>query len=393
MRKSAVTITAMTASVILFVGCELIPADEQYEQTEQSDSALPIIESSAEGSNPDSGTGFELTESFYIADYIEFDDAQLSGCSFIEDISIPLADDAAVARAIGTYRSSELYGEALEFAETRFTLENGEPVMNSDPAVNDDPEYPLWLAYGYYDYLTAEAGALDLRCDIVASVRYRLDGENEESIVVLRVPLPHSWMEWSGNSDFHVPVYVNADGDAKILYDVCSQDYSAFRLLRYTDGTVHAYFDFGHNESGHVSAIYAFKDGAAELKLSGCPVSVYRNMLLGGFGWDTFEPFLLDTESGEFCALAAVEPSAELAEILCSDKTVLTYVPNARELYESGSIQIIGGKYVTFATGALWSDNTFIYNNENRCFERVATVTVTGTALPDTIKGSYNVRV
>ncbi len=378
---------AVLVPIVLLAACTLIPTDDSSEPSEQSAVSESSVESRSEASSSDSGAGIELTEDFYIADHIaDFDSAWLVGCSFIDDISVPLADDTAVAAAIETYRKSELYGEALELANEMFTIENGELV------INENPEQPLWLVYGYSDYL-AGTSEIDFRCDIVASVRHKLDGENEESIVILRVPLPYSQMEWSGHTDYHIPVYVNADGGTEILYDACRQDYSAFRLLSYMDDTVHAFFDFGHNESGHRSAIYAFKNGKAELKLSGCPVSVYRNMLLGGFGWDTFEPFLLNAESGEFCALAAVSPNAELAEILCTDKTVLTYVPNARELYENGKLQIIGGRYATFATNSPWSDNTFIYDNANRCFQRVETVVVTGTALPETITRAYNVRI
>lgn len=381
--------------ILLFGGCELIPADDPSELSdgsvaigESSSDAVSSVPICSEDAGSDSGADLGLTEYFSIAEHIaDFDDAPLVGCSFIDDVAVPLAGDTAVAAAVEAYRSSEFYGEALELAEKMFTLENGKPV------VNDSSEQPLWLVYGYYDYLAADMGTVDFRCDVVASAEYALDGENGESIVLLRVPLPYSRMDWSGHTDFHVPVYVNASGAAEILYDACRQDYSEFRLLCYTDGTVHAFFDFGHNESGHSSAIYSFKDGGAELKLSGCPVSVYRNMLLGGFGWDTFEPFLLDAESGEFCALAAVKPDAELAGILCSDKTVLTYVPNARELYENGMLQIIGGRYATFATGSPWSDSTFIFNGENKCFERVRPVVVTGTALPETITRSYNVRI
>ena len=102
---------------------------------------------------------------------------------------------------------------------------------------------------------------------------------------------------------------------------------------------------------------------------------------------------MLDGESGEFCAVAAVPPSAELAEMICSDVIIRTYVPNAWEMYRNNRIQIIGGKYITFNTGMPWSDYTFIYNSGYKCFERVEPVSVTGSALPEQITKSYNIKL
>lgn len=331
--------------------------------------------------------GYELPENFSISDYItDFDNAPLIGCSYINDILIPLADESSVEKAVEAYKKSEFYSEAVELANKMFRIENGGLVNN------DDPDTPMWLIYGYRDYITV-SDTIDFHCNVVSSVKYPLDGENTESIVLLNVPLPMSRFDTSSHAGFHVPVYINSDGESHILYDVCRQDYGLFKLIAYSDGTVHALFGFGHNEGGQQGAVYSFKNGSPELKLSGCTISIYQGMLMGGFGWNTFEPFMFNAESGEFCALKAVPPSKELAEIICSDRTILTYVPNAREMYQNKQIQIIGGKYITFNTGEPWADYTFVYNAAYKCFERVEPVSVTGGALPEQITKSYNVKL
>lgn len=331
----------------------------------------------------------QLPENFNISDYItDFDDAALMSCSYVDAASISRADESAVESAVEAYESSEAYSEALELAKQMFYYENGELLEK------EDSEGPLWLKKGYADFIVqTETSEIAFRRNILSSVKFMLDGEIEESIVLLGVPLPESMFRWSGHAGFHIPVYVNAAGEAHILYDACCQDYGSFKLLEYSDGTVHALFDFGHNESGQRSTVYSFKNGTPKLELSGSPISLYCGMLMGGYGWHTFEPFMLDADSAEFCAVAAVSPSEELAEIICSDNIVLSYLPNAREMFQNGKIQIIGGKYVTFNSGIPWSDYTFIFNSSDNRFELVEPVSAASGALPDQVEKSYNVKL
>ncbi len=330
-----------------------------------------------------------IPEGFDIGKYItDFDDVSLMSCSYINDILIPQADGEAVARAVDAYRKSDAYNEAITLANKMFRFENGELIAN------EAADIPVWLSYGYRDCIIgAETSEIDFRYDIVSSVKYPIDGEHEESIILLRVPLPLSKCDSSAHAGFHIPVYVNADGEAYILDDACRQDYGLFELIAYMDGTVHALFGFGHNEGGQLGAVYSFKNGKPKLELSGCPISLYRGMLMGGYGWNTFEPFMFDAESGEFCAVAAVPPSEELAGIICSDIIIRTYLPDAWDMYKENKIQIIGGKYITFNTGMPWSDYTFVFNSEENCFERVEPVSVTGCALPPQITRSFNVKL
>ncbi len=395
MKKPAVP--AVLTLILFLAACSLITSDSGSDYSSSVSSESGASESSFDTSIEDSSeppggitSGSELPDNFAISDYINgFDDASLMSCSYINDMLILQADDSAVEKAVEKYKDSEFYTEALELANEMFRFDNGEL------AETGTADAPAWLGYEYKDYyiVQSETSGIDFRYDVVSSVRYTLDGENEESIVLLKVPLPLSKCDSSAHAGFHVPVYVNSDGEAHILYDVCRQDYGLFKLIAYSDGTVHALFGFGHNEGGQQGAVYSFKNGMPKPELSGCPISVYQGMLMGGFGWNTFEPFMLDGESGEFCAVAAVPPGAELAEMICSDVIIRTYVPNAWEMYRNNRIQIIGGKYITFNTGMPWSDYTFIYNSGYKCFERVEPVSVTGSALPEQITKSYNIKL
>ncbi len=330
-----------------------------------------------------------LPEDFRLSDYItDFDEVELSYCSYISDLSFPQADEAAITKAIEAYKSSELYTEVIDRLKEIFSYENGELIC----AKEYSESYRAELAY-YID--RSAAPEIALKPDVIKSYRALFDGENAENLVLLRTALPMSKQDWSGHSRYHVPIYVNASGEAYILYDACRQDYGEFALVDYSYGApIHALFGFGHNQSGQSGALYSFQDGKPKLELSGRPLSVYRGMLLGGFGWECWEPYLFDKENSEFCAVAAVTPSEELAKIICSDPTVLSYVPDAWEFYQKERLQIIGGKYITFNTGIPWVDNTFVYNRSEKCFEHIdQSVSVTGIWLPEQITKSYNINL
>lgn len=341
----------------------------------------------------------ELPENFRLSDYLpDFDDVKLSYCSYINDLSFAQADEAVIAKAIEAYKSSELYTEAIDGLKEIFSYENGELICSVEYSGSDPVETLLskeYIAERAYYIDRSAAPEIALKPDVIKSYRAPFDGENEESLILLRTALPMSKQDWSGNYHYHIPVYVTADGEAYILYDACSQDYGGFELLTYERyAPIHALFSFGHNQSGQRSALYSFQDGKPKLELSDCPLSVYQGLLLGGFGWECWEPFLFDEENGEFCAVEAVTPSEELAKIICSDPTVLSYVPDAWEVYQKDWLQIIGGKYITFNTGIPWQDDTFIYNDSRKCFEHIdQSVSVTGIDLPEQITKSYNINL
>lgn len=341
----------------------------------------------------------ELPEDFQLSDYLpDFDEVEFLYCSKINDHVIPLADEAAIAKAIEAYKSSALYTEAVEGLKEIFSYENGELICSVEYSESNPVEARLTKEYiaerSYYIDRSA-APEIALKPDVLQSCRAAFDGENEESLIVLRTALPMSKQDWSGNSHYHVPVYVNADGEAHILYDACRQDHGGFDLLDYAHcAPIYALFGFGHNQSGQRCALYSFRDGKPKLELSERPLIIYDGLLLGGYGWGFWEPILFDRENGEFFSVAAVTPSEELARIICSDPTVLSYVPDAWEVYQKNRLQIIGGKYITFNTGIPWTDDTFLYDRSERRFEHLdQPVSVTELYLPEQITGSYNVNL
>lgn len=340
-----------------------------------------------------------LPEGFQLSDYLpDFDEVAFSYCTIIDETTFPQADEAVIAKAIETYKSSALYTEAIDGLKEIFSYENGELICSAEYTGSDPVRAILskeYIAERAYFIDQSAAPEIALKPEVVQSCRAAFDGENEESLIVLRTALPMSKQDWSGNYHYHIPIYVNADGEAQILYDACRQDHGGFKLLGYERyAPIHALFSFGHNQSGQRSALYSFQDGKPKLELWDRPLSVYQGLLLGGFGWECWEPFLFDGENGEFCAVEAVTPGKELARILCSDPTVLSYVPDAWEIYQKDWLQIVGGKYITFGTGIPWQDDTFIYNDSGKCFERIdQSVSVTGIWLPEQVTKSYNINL
>lgn len=354
--------------------------------------AAPTAETAPEAPIP-------LPEDFRLSDYItDFDEVAFSYCTVIDESVFPQADEAVTAKAIETYKSSELYTEAVESLKEIFSYENGELICSAEYTGSDPVRAILskeYIAERAYFIDRSAAPEIALKPEVVQSCRAAFDGENEESLVLLRTALPMSKQDWSGNYHYHIPIYVNADGEAQILYDACRQDHGGFKLLGYERyAPTHALFGFGHNQSGQRSALYSFKDGKPKLELSGCPLSVYQGMLLGGYGWGFWDPFLFDGENGAFLSVAAVTSSEELAKIICSDPTVLSYVPDAWEVYQKNRLQIIGGKYITFNTGIPWQDDTFIYNRSGKCFERIdQSVSVLERDFPEQVTGSCNINL
>lgn len=310
---------------------------------------------------------FEFPDDFKVSDYItDFDEMELTSCSYVSDTTFPQADSAAVAKAVEVYKCSEMYMETVDELNKIFRYEDGAFVRNEG---YEQSFYAEQVEKYYLD--KSHAPEPNIIVTAVKSFSGKLDGKNTGSVILLKTALPRwSWAEYSGNVNFHIPIFVNSAGEGQIFNEACSQAYGTFELLD-CSGTFHALFNFGHNEGRQRSAIYSFKDDAAELSFSGGPVDVYEWILLGGYGWHSFEPFMFDKENGGFCGIKGVSPSEELAEIICSDKIVLAYVPDARERYRDGSLQIVGGKYITFGSGIPWDAITFVYNKSYKVFERI----------------------
>lgn len=321
-----------------------------------------------------------LPDGFNISNYItDFEDTELCGCSYISELSFPQADVSAVEKAVEAYKSSYLYSDVVEELSEMYRYENDELILNEEYELHN-------RAHKLREYIDETAAPeIALKTETLKSYK-TVDG----NLVMLRTALHLEWQDWSGSARCYIPVYVNADGEAHILYDAISQDYGGFELMS-CNGSIFAMFNFGHNQGSQRGAICSFKDGKPKTELSGCPFSIYNGLLLGGYGWDCFEPYMYDEKSGEFCALAGVSPSEELAELICSDKLIRALVPDAWESYQKGRLQIIGGTYVTFITGIPWNDSTFVYNGSS--FELVEPVTATDSPIPKQITRVCNIKL
>lgn len=359
-----------------------------------SDSASPTTsDGSSESAPPDSRDNAsdapaekhvtELPKDFNVSDYItDLEDIDVAGCSSVSRLSFPQADEEAVAKAVEAYKGSYLYGEVVEELSEMYRYENGGLVLNEEYA----EDYRAAELRYYIDETAAPE--LALKTETLESFRF-----GEESVIMLRGALPVSCRQWSGSAHCHFPVYVNTDGAAHILYDAVSQEYGGFELM-YCNGSVYAIFNFGHNQGGQNGAVCSFVNGEPKTVLSGCPFSIYNGLLLGGYGWDCFEPYIFDAENGEFIALAGVSPGEELAEIICSDKLIAALVPDAREQYRKGMLRIIGGTYITFSTGIPWEDFTFVYNGYYKRFEHIKPVSAPfNDPIPEQITKTRNIKL
>lgn len=285
-----------------------------------------------------------IPENFKISDYItDFDIVQPSKYILFDTDEYQNSDEAAENAAIEAYKNSFYYENALEDIKFLFHYENG--VLTP----NEENRGALFL--DTYQYLTAPE--FEIVPKVVQSFKGKFDGENEEHLILLCVPLPPDYWSWSGTAVFFIPVYVNSGGEAIILDDACSQDHSGFECVYYNDsGAIHAILNFGHNEGAAAGAIYSFADGRPKLEVRFRPVwcmdGFKENGLFLYSGWGFFAPFFFNGETREYCALKGVEPNRDLAEIICTNDKILEKVPNAREEYENGHLWIVGGKYITF---------------------------------------------
>lgn len=402
--KKTVSLIAAALALTMLAACQNAPeeiSEPPENPTSQSssdtvESASPTVPEGAPQSTESSSESIpeappeeqevKIPDDFKLADYItDFEDVDYSICSFVSELSFAQADDAAVAKAVEAYNGSPLYSEVVEELSEMYRYENGELVLNEEYKEH----YRAYELERYIDKTAAPAVAL--KTDVLKTVK--LGSETLESLVLLRAALPMSCRRWSGTARCYIPVYVSEDGEAHILYEALDQDYGEFKLMYCDGGGLFAMFNFGHNESGQSGAIYSFKDGKPKLELSGCPFSIYRGILLGGYGWNCFEPYLYDNENGGFFALAAISPSEEPAELICSDNLVRALVPDAWEYCQKGRLQIIGGKYITFATGIPWKDATFIYNEHYKRFELTEPISVTNSPCAEGITRICNVKL
>ncbi|MBD5105002.1 MAG: hypothetical protein HDT47_09110 [Ruminococcaceae bacterium] len=278
--------------------------------------------------NPD-----EFFDDITPMEYRVFDDEQ-----FYSD------DKDAEKAAIQAYKDSDYYKEALEAAKKLCGYENGELVFLEES----------WKTYygGFDDFIDKTAAPeIDLKAEIVDSTKARFDGKNEENVFFLAVALPDSCFVSSGDpANFVVPVYVNCDGKAFILDSAGYQAGISVSFVQYEKtGKIHLISNGAHSEGTMRTAIFSFENGQPkeELYTYGAVETIEKNGRV--FEWHTsywWCCFIFYSEElSRYCGIKAVPVTENMAETICSDKSILEKVPDIRERYENGDLGILGGKY------------------------------------------------
>lgn len=283
------------------------------------------------------------TENFSLADYIEsFDEAK--PIQYTVDTSrytyeykkTPAAEQAALDAVNGSEYLELINAEAkdmLEYKDGVYTCREDKYNFLTD----------TYIEYMGEDY-KVEPRLLQTRSAL-------FDGENREYIFIYSVPLHFDFLEWSGASEFVIPVYVNSTGEAYILDYAARQTLSLPDLLHYSDGVVHAVFSWGHSSGTSGSAIYSFSDGKPTLEFKGCGLkydtmgTILFNDISGFMGHGSL--FFRDGIRNCYCGVSGVPVSDELAEILRDNADI----PDFDQVRDD--LAIYGGKYITFGMGTI----------------------------------------
>lgn len=236
---------------------------------------------------------------------------------------------------------------------------------------------------GVYSYILEEERLLtdtyikylgeDYRVEprLIMTRNAKFDGENTEYIFIYAIPLHYDFMEWSGTTEFFIPVYVNAKVEAFLLEAAAQQTLYRPDLLRYSDGIIHAAFTSGHTAGTSYFAIYSFKDGKPKLETEGCGLSFdspYGTVLFndhsGFFGHGNL--FFRDGQRDCYCGVAGVPVSDELKKIVMDNKDI-SYAEEIGEVF--------GGKYISLSMSSIkiengsFTDSEYgsIYTDEEYC--------------------------
>ena len=277
-----------------------------------------------------------LPENFSLADYIDsFDEAE--PIQYTVDTSrftyeykkTPAAEQAALDAVNGS-----IYLELIN-AEARDMLEYKDGVYTC----REDKW--TFLTDTYIDYM-GEDYKVEPRLLQTRSAHF--DGKNREYIFTYIVPLQFDLLEWSGTTEFVIPVYVNSSNEAYILEAAAAQTLSLPDLLHYSDGVTHAAFAWGHSAGTTGSVIYSFSDGKPKLEFNGCGLkydtmgTILFNDISGFLGHGSL--FFRDGIRGCYCGIDGVPVSDELAEILRDNADI----PDFDEVRDE--LAIYGGQYI-----------------------------------------------
>lgn len=245
-------------------------------------------------------------------------------------------------------RSSAYFAEAEQTAQELFIYENGSVTPVSEH---------FWTGFHKDDVIILADGTLSVAVELAYSCEAAFDGVNTEQIYVFRISLPLSEVEWSGQGDFYVPVYVNSTGSALVLSEAAAQTMSQPVIISYEDGISHVEFGRGHTLGTAWSMIFGFSDGQphllyecsmlAEEQDSGSCI-LREDNCIGFLGFNLL--FFRDKERG-YCTIGGELISGEDTELIAAHPAVAESYPDIGEK----TLYITGGRYIT--------------STDNDCFE------------------------
>ncbi len=284
-------------------------------------------------------SGLSVAEVGIIGHIDEFDD--VVPCKFTLGEAVE-PDPTVLETAVNAYRQTDYYKNALEMMREYYSYNDSGELVESEE---------MYFLPRYAKEMLMESAAPEVDIDAAAVYSYNVgDGQ----LIVLMAVLPDSLFVWSGTGIAHIPVYVNGSGEAFVLDEACSQDYSGCFTVEYEDGSIHAVMNFGHNMGGMQSAVYSFEGGVPKPEISGWGHIDIEEGMPVLFAYNSFymnELFFRRENSPGYCLVKGVNADEELARAICSDETVLERVPNARELYQGGNLNVYGGKYIEITDG------------------------------------------
>ena len=304
-----------------------------------------------------------LPQSIDLSDHINaFDDADPLQYSVYDSLysyeyEVPQSAEKAALDAV---LSSEYVKIVTEEAKKMFDYEDGVYTYIGE-------EF-CFLSDTYLEYL---GDNYQVKPRLTMTRNAKFDGENTEYIFIYAIPLHYDFLEWSGTTQFFIPVYVNAKGEAILLEAAAQQTLANPDLLYYSDGVIHAAFTSGHTAGTSYFAIYSFKDGKPKLETEGCGLSFdspYGTLLFndhsGYFGHGNL--FFRDGQRDCYCGVAGVPASDELKRIVMENEDISD---------ENDIGEVFGGRYISLSMSSIkvengsFTDSEYgsIYTDEEDC--------------------------
>lgn len=349
----------VVSAALLLTGCagntETESGSSEVSSPEISDESSSVSLSSttststATNTSSSSSTSSSMSEpvkDIKLSDYVsDFDDVEPVGYGLYK-LDFNLCDDSIVDKAIQAYENTEYYAEALEGAREYFAVENGE--LTAVPSEYSDG----YTAGEILKHLCVnESGELDINTKGYLSFTDKLDGQNEESIVVLDTLLPHSFFEYSGTANFSPIVYINKDGEATVVEQLSRQTLQKITRIKFDDGTIHLMVESGHTTGTQRSIVYSFEDGTPIEEMQLGYISGENLYFLHNFQYfSEYYSNIFFWDGEQYCTVSGVKPSKAISDMLCADENVLAEIPDAAKEIADGNVYVFGGKYVSFET-------------------------------------------